>query len=434
MSSIIDAITRDDLFDAEHGNAFIQYDALIVYSEATIPDINFAMEVIEEMEIRGRLRICRMDQMLHGNPFDNADTLRRLMDRCNHVLVVVTNNFVCHPLLVQVSAYAMSLEPKQRQLKFVSCAEYAMTYLPPMYTVGGLPIVDYHFAHDKGAFWRNLRTALYNEVPPHRQQQYRYRIAKTPPEPMSSRDDDDDDADNEDTNADTSASGRTDRTSMSSDSFVLYDVAEGVAAARHLEHRVAYDSIASLASSIDFQPIRRNVSTPNGWEALSLDEAYVESDSDDANVQDSGVMCDTVHLLRFTVATLPAWVCTERGVGCFVLRALPEGPLGRIAEEDEDDDDSYYYDYEEDDDYEDDDEDDMEAEDELNMTQKVYIDPPVTVYKLKETNIMDDVNTIRRYSSIGSMLVGRRDGVEPEKKRKHTSWRWMSWCCGGAAN
>lgn len=153
-----EVLTFEDAYASEHGMPFAQYDALVVYAEDTCDDIDFAMDVLAVLEHRRGLKICRLDQMVGGNPFDCDRRRDRLMQRCNRLVLLMSDTFVRTPLMNKIERYALTMDREQRSRKIVPMVRQRLDELPCVFR--GLYVLQQQRATDMATYWRRLYYAV----------------------------------------------------------------------------------------------------------------------------------------------------------------------------------------------------------------------------------------------------------------------------------
>lgn len=121
-------LTIDDLRLVQEGRPLQQYDAFVTFADE---DIDFATELINEMESRG-LKLCVKERDLLSHSFEHHAIRRLLTERCNRLIVILSPAFVLSPLNEFIANVAQSLSIKHGTRKLIPCV-YESCDIPELF-------------------------------------------------------------------------------------------------------------------------------------------------------------------------------------------------------------------------------------------------------------------------------------------------------------
>ncbi|XP_025199948.1 myeloid differentiation primary response protein MyD88 [Melanaphis sacchari] len=115
----INVITLDDINASNYGLPFSRYDAFLLYDKA---DIQSAAAVVEKLETDYKLKLCLKDRDLRpGVMFEYQSIIKLISDRCNWLIIIVSNDFSNSPWNRFIMNYIQSLAIEQRLPKIIPC-------------------------------------------------------------------------------------------------------------------------------------------------------------------------------------------------------------------------------------------------------------------------------------------------------------------------
>ncbi|KAE9529721.1 hypothetical protein AGLY_011817 [Aphis glycines] len=115
----INIITLDDINTSNNGLPLSRYDAFLLYDKA---DIQSATAVVEKLETDYKLKLCLKDRDLRpGVMFEYQSIIKLISDRCNWLIIIVSNDFSNSPWNRFIMNYIQSLAIEQRIPKIIPC-------------------------------------------------------------------------------------------------------------------------------------------------------------------------------------------------------------------------------------------------------------------------------------------------------------------------
>nr|WCL52337.1 myeloid differentiation primary response protein MyD88 [Gryllodes sigillatus] len=148
-------LTRDDVLRLEQGLPPQHYNAFLLYADA---DEAFAVKIIEEMENNYNLKLCVRDRdLVAGHVFEHEAIMRLIADRCNRLVVVISESFLQSEAnkFFCTFAQALGIDKKRRKV------------IPVMHTPCRLPpelnyyfVLNYTRSGDLWDFWQKLHDSI----------------------------------------------------------------------------------------------------------------------------------------------------------------------------------------------------------------------------------------------------------------------------------
>lgn len=83
-------LTNDDVSRLNEGLELQNYDAFVLFAD---DDINFASQIIEVLEKEYNMKLCTKDRDLVGGGFEHDSIIKLISERCNRLIVIVSNEF-----------------------------------------------------------------------------------------------------------------------------------------------------------------------------------------------------------------------------------------------------------------------------------------------------------------------------------------------------
>ncbi|XP_060874155.1 myeloid differentiation primary response protein MyD88-like [Metopolophium dirhodum] len=115
----INFITLDDINSSNNGLPLTRYDAFLLYDNA---DMQSAAAVVEKLETDYKLKLCLKDRDLRpGVMFEYQSIIKLISDRCNWLIIIVSNNFSNSPWNRFIVNYIQSLAIEKRLPKIIPC-------------------------------------------------------------------------------------------------------------------------------------------------------------------------------------------------------------------------------------------------------------------------------------------------------------------------
>lgn len=88
-------LTTDDVSRLNQGLELQNYDAFVLFDD---DDIDFATQLIEIMEREYNMKLCVKDRDLVGGGIEHDSIIKLISDRCNRLVVIVSNAFLNSPV------------------------------------------------------------------------------------------------------------------------------------------------------------------------------------------------------------------------------------------------------------------------------------------------------------------------------------------------
>ena len=95
-----------------------RYDAFVIYSDK---DTDFASELIEKCENLGFRLCCKDRDFLGGLTFESESVLNLLINRCNYLIVIVSNAFFENKKNIFYTIYARAMGIDEDKAKVIPC-------------------------------------------------------------------------------------------------------------------------------------------------------------------------------------------------------------------------------------------------------------------------------------------------------------------------
>ncbi|XP_068970083.1 myeloid differentiation primary response protein MyD88 [Bombus flavifrons] len=147
-------LTVDDIHRLRQGLENQYYDAFLLYANE---DVNWATEMVEKLENKYNLKLCVKDRdLIAGVTFEHEAIMTLISERCNRLIVLISNNFLKSPANKFFLNYAQALGIDKRQRKVIPCL-YEKCKLPPQLQY--MFVLDYNKVglYD---FWGKLRDSV----------------------------------------------------------------------------------------------------------------------------------------------------------------------------------------------------------------------------------------------------------------------------------
>ncbi|XP_063972648.1 uncharacterized protein LOC135160249 [Diachasmimorpha longicaudata] len=152
---------HNDVVRYESGQALQLYDAFLLYADE---DSSFAIEIIENLEKRGNLRLCTKDRDLisRGERFEPEILMQLISERCTRLIVVLSPNFIKSPVNTFLMDFGQTTGLLERRRKIV----------PVLYQDCEIPIQMRHtvMLHYNRVgiydFWERFRNCIRSVSPP----------------------------------------------------------------------------------------------------------------------------------------------------------------------------------------------------------------------------------------------------------------------------
>jgi myeloid differentiation primary response protein MyD88 len=149
-----DIITQQDFDCYEKGLPLKTFDAFVIYSEK---DVEFAAELIERCENLGYSLCVKDRDLLGGLSFESDAILKLLSDRCNRLIIIVSEAFLQSPMKLFITNYAQALGIESGKRKIVPCL-IEPCELPQMLRFCFR--LDYYRNNKLFDFWEKLNQSL----------------------------------------------------------------------------------------------------------------------------------------------------------------------------------------------------------------------------------------------------------------------------------
>ncbi|VVC39715.1 Toll/interleukin-1 receptor homology (TIR) domain [Cinara cedri] len=112
-------ITLDDDLAFNNGLPLPRYDAFLLYDDA---DIQLAATVVDKLETEYALKLCLKERDLRpGIMFEYMSIMKLISDRCNWLIIILTDDFLNSPWNRFIMNYTQSLAIEQRLPKIIPC-------------------------------------------------------------------------------------------------------------------------------------------------------------------------------------------------------------------------------------------------------------------------------------------------------------------------
>nr|BBG28459.1 adaptor protein Myd88 [Gryllus bimaculatus] len=148
-------LTRDDVLRLEQGLPPQRYNAYLLYADA---DEEFAVKIIEEMENKYNLKLCVRDRdLVAGHVFEHEAIMRLISDRCNRLIVVISENFLKSEANKFFCTFAQALGIDQKRRKVIPVM-HKQCRLPP--ELNYYFVLDYTRSGDLWDFWKKLHDSI----------------------------------------------------------------------------------------------------------------------------------------------------------------------------------------------------------------------------------------------------------------------------------
>ncbi|XP_049942704.1 myeloid differentiation primary response protein MyD88 [Schistocerca serialis cubense] len=148
-------LTRDDVIRAEKGLKPQTYSAFLLYADE---DENFAMQVVDQMETKYKLKLCLRDRdLIGGLAFEHEAIMRLISERCNRLIVVVSPSFLKSEANKFFVTFAQALGIDQKHRKVVPVL-YQKCQLPPELSYYFL--LDFTRPGHLWNFWEKLHDSI----------------------------------------------------------------------------------------------------------------------------------------------------------------------------------------------------------------------------------------------------------------------------------
>ncbi|XP_060813063.1 myeloid differentiation primary response protein MyD88 [Bombus pascuorum] len=147
-------LTIDDIHRLRQGLENQYYDAFLLYADE---DVNWATEMLEKLENKYNLKLCVKDRdLIAGVTFEHEAVMTLISERCNRLIVLISNNFLKSSANKFFLSYAQALGIDKRQRKVIPCL-YEKCKLPPQLQY--MFVLDYNRVglYD---FWGKLRDSV----------------------------------------------------------------------------------------------------------------------------------------------------------------------------------------------------------------------------------------------------------------------------------
>lgn len=149
-------LTVDDVCRLEKGLAPQYYDAFLLYAD---DDVDFAMRIVDKLENYYNLKLCLKDRdLIGGLTFEHEAIMRLIAERCQRLVVVVSQSFLNSSANKFFVTFAQALGIEQRQRKVVPCLYTERFKLPVELTYYFL--LDYTRSGKLWNFWEKLRDSI----------------------------------------------------------------------------------------------------------------------------------------------------------------------------------------------------------------------------------------------------------------------------------
>lgn len=150
-----DILTVDDVIRLEEGLEPQVYNAFLLFADE---DIDFAKQIVDEMETKYKLKLCLRDRdLIGGLRFEHEAIMKLIKERCNRLIVVVSPNFLKSEANKFFVKFAQALGIDQKKRKVVPVL-YERCHLPPELSYYFL--LDYTRLGRLWDFWAKLHDSI----------------------------------------------------------------------------------------------------------------------------------------------------------------------------------------------------------------------------------------------------------------------------------
>ncbi|KAL9930020.1 myeloid differentiation primary response protein MyD88 [Glossina fuscipes fuscipes] len=152
-------LTKDDVVRAQNNLPPQTYDAFVLFAEK---DINYAIEMIDKLENNSdyHLKLCiKHRDLLTGLSFEHVALMELIQDRCKHLIVVLTREFLKSPENTFLVNYTQALQIQNKSRKIIPLIyeDGVVTPLLKVYTH-----MRYGVTNSLFDFWSSLATSIRN--------------------------------------------------------------------------------------------------------------------------------------------------------------------------------------------------------------------------------------------------------------------------------
>uniref|UniRef100_A0A1A9UXI7 TIR domain-containing protein n=1 Tax=Glossina austeni TaxID=7395 RepID=A0A1A9UXI7_GLOAU len=152
-------LTKDDVVRAQNNLPPQTYDAFVLFAEK---DINYAVEMIDKLENNSdyNLKLCiKHRDLLTGLSFEHVALMELIQDRCKHLIVILTKEFLKSPENTFLVNYTQALQIQNKSRKIIPLIyeDGVVTPLLKVYTH-----MRYGVTNSLFDFWSSLATSIRN--------------------------------------------------------------------------------------------------------------------------------------------------------------------------------------------------------------------------------------------------------------------------------
>uniref|UniRef100_A0A1B0FPG1 TIR domain-containing protein n=1 Tax=Glossina morsitans morsitans TaxID=37546 RepID=A0A1B0FPG1_GLOMM len=152
-------LTKDDVVRAQNNLPPQTYDAFVLFAEK---DINYAVEMIDKLENNSdyNLKLCiKHRDLLTGLSFEHVALMELIQDRCKHLIVILTREFLKSPENTFLVNYTQALQIQNKSRKIIPLIyeDGVVTPLLKVYTH-----MRYGVTNSLFDFWSSLATSIRN--------------------------------------------------------------------------------------------------------------------------------------------------------------------------------------------------------------------------------------------------------------------------------
>lgn len=119
LGSDVNILTKDDVLRAQKGLSPQKYDAFLLFADA---DINYAVEILSRLEDNADLnfKLCLKDRdLLGGVSFTHVALTQLIEERCKHLIVILTEEFLKSPENKFLVNYTQALQIQNKTRKII---------------------------------------------------------------------------------------------------------------------------------------------------------------------------------------------------------------------------------------------------------------------------------------------------------------------------